>query len=82
MTDFEVPHAGHPDGAPAEDIEALRRDAARFRWLSDRFLGADFDWGGDADASGKCVLLIEVDGSVRVFGDLGATVDAAMGSAS
>lgn len=66
MTAFEVLHAGrvYPDGAPAEDIDALRRDAARYRWLRDVALYLN---GG-------------VTGAVIAYGlDIDAAIDAAMG---
>lgn len=57
----------------AVEIERLKKDAARFKWLSDRFLGADFEWGEPSTQ----VLLIKFDG-VSVWGDLGITIDAAL----
>jgi len=67
-------HQGIPQGVEA-------RNAARFRWLSEHFLGADFDWGADSESgtAGTPVLLIQI-GSALVYGDLGLTVDEAMGA--
>jgi hypothetical protein len=71
--------AAAPQGIP-QGVEA--RNAARFRWLSEHFLGADFDWGADSESgtAGTPVLLIQI-GSALVYGDLGLTVDEAMGAA-
>jgi hypothetical protein len=57
------------------------RDAARYRWLRDNFMGADFQWGRSDDGGddGTPVLLVKFDGK-DVWGDLDLTVDAAMGS--
>lgn len=60
----------------AEPAEAPRKDAERYAWLKDRFLGADFNWGDQ----GKSVLLIEFDGE-KVWGSLDLTVDAAIDAA-
>lgn len=49
--------------------------AARYRWMRDRFLGADFNW----NESGKQVLLIEFSGG-PVSGCLDSTLESAMAS--
>ena len=56
---------------PASSSDA--QDARRYRWVSDRFLGADFDW----NSTGSQVLLIKFDG-VDVYGKLDLTVDTAL----
>lgn len=53
--------------------DALKADAARYRWLRDRFLGADFNW----NEMGKQVLMIEWPGG-SVNGDLDTTLATAM----
>lgn len=74
MTAFEVLHAGrvYPDGAPAEDIDALRRDAARYRWLRDVAL---YLKGGVT--GGVCVH--EFIAPIAYGPDIDAAIDAAMG---
>jgi hypothetical protein len=52
-------------------------DAARYRWLAERFFGADFAWGSDDENPGCQMLLIQWPGG-PVWGDLALTVDAAM----
>jgi hypothetical protein len=80
----ELPKVGEPESVwttvmcddireAADEIEQLRADAARYRWLKDRFLGADFDW----DEAGGQILMIEWSGGA-VWGCLDLTVDAAM----
>lgn len=56
------------------EIERLEKDAARFKWLSDRFIGADFEWGEHQTP----VLLIGIGNAKVVWGDLGITIDAAL----
>lgn len=63
---------------PLERVEAYEkwgedmRDAARYRWLRDRLLGADFDWQGTQ------ALVFEMPQGARVSASCDATVDAAM----
>ncbi len=62
----------------ADRIAELEKDAARYRWLADRFVGADFAWGGDDDGNpGAQMLLIRWPGG-SVWGDLTMTIDAAL----
>ena len=49
-------------------------DARRYRWLRDRFSGADFDW----NRSGVCMLLAQAPNDIQVWGSLDLTVDAAL----
>jgi len=53
--------------------DALTADAARYWWMRDRFLGADFNW----NEMGKQVLMIEWPGG-SVNGDLDTTLATAM----
>jgi hypothetical protein len=70
----------------ARDIRALLdahasalRDAARYRWLEQRFLGADFRWGADEESGDEgCQTLIFKWPGNPVWGDLSMTLDAAM----
>ena len=55
----------------AAELEKAREDARRYRWLSDRFLGADFEWGEPA----RPVLLIDLSPGGIVYGDLSLTID-------
>jgi hypothetical protein len=56
----------------AENAE-LRKDAARYRWLRDKLLGADFAWGEPP----TCVWVFETDAPISA--NLDAAIDAAMG---
>jgi hypothetical protein len=53
------------------------QDAARYRFLRDRLLAADFDW----NESGECVLVFRWPSTARVSADCDATVDEAMSTA-
>lgn len=63
------------DAAPTD-----AQDAERYRWLSDRFIGCDFDWMPSAEnaGDGKSVLCFEIGRDCRVWGDAGMTIDAAI----
>lgn len=55
------------------------RDAARYRWLEQRFLGADFRWNADVDSGeGGCQALVFKWPGGKVWGDLSATLEAAL----
>lgn len=56
--------------------EATARDAARYRWLRDRLLAADFAWGDPP----RPVLVFEWPRDVGVGGDCDKNIDAAMQS--
>jgi hypothetical protein len=56
------------------EMDALRRDAERYRWLSVRLLAADFDYNGE----GVEALVFELPGNTAVSADCDATIDAAM----
>lgn len=62
--------------AQAMRLDAAERDAARYRWLRDRFIGADFDW----NESGQSALLFRLDQGSKVWGDSDMTIDAAIAS--
>ena len=53
--------------------DVLVAAAARYLWMYDRFIGADFDW----NESGTQVLVIEWPGG-PVYGDLDITIEGAM----
>jgi hypothetical protein len=59
-------------------LAVAEADAKRYRWLRDRFIGADFAWNADFDNgdTGTSVLLLKFDGGV--YGCLDLTIDAAM----
>jgi hypothetical protein len=60
------------------ELEGAAKNAERYQWLRDRFIGADFAWGSEEPGqAGTQVLLIQLPGG-PVFGDLDATVDAAL----
>jgi hypothetical protein len=53
---------------------AQARDAARYRFLRERLLGADFDW----QESGKSAVVFEWPDGASISADCDASVDAAM----
>lgn len=84
---LEVLNAMAP-AAPIEEGKAKHEpvDAARFRWLSERFTGYDFYWGGKPDADteegeGKCVILFECGMGFKGGRDFAAGIDAALAGA-
>lgn len=61
------------------EVGGLELDAKRYRWLADRFLGADFDWGGDEDTGQRgCQALVFTWPGGKVWSDLAMTLDAAL----
>ncbi len=52
-----------------------RKDALRYRWLRERLLSADFDYGGE----GVAALVFELPAGSAVSADCDATIDGAMG---
>ena len=52
----------------------LEKDAARYRWLKNRLLGADFNWN-ETDLS---VLVFEFPRDVGIGGNCDKNIDAAM----
>ena len=64
---------GH-DGDCCKDREELERDAARYRWLKERFFGADFDW----NKSGSCAIVFEWPEGSRISADLNKSIDDVM----
>jgi hypothetical protein len=60
-------------GASNERADA-EKDAARYRWLAARFLGADFDW----NEQGVQVLCFEMSNGMRISADIDASIDAAI----
>ena len=57
-----------------EEVQALRKDAERYRWLAARLLAADFDYNGE----GVQALVFELPAGCTVSADCNATIDAAM----
>lgn len=55
---------------PTED----EKDAARYRWLRERLMAADFDW----QESGECALVFAWPKDCAVSGNCDATIDGAM----
>ena len=52
----------------------LVNDAARYRWLRERLMAADFDW----QERGECALVFVWPKDCAVSGNCDATIDAAM----
>ena len=64
----------NPAESPQDDIA----DAARYRWLRDRLLAADFDYAGE----GVTALVFELPPRCAVSADCDATIDEAMKAAA
>ena len=60
-----------------ERLEPVFRNAARYQWLADRMLSADFDW----NESGIQALVFEMPTGFFACADCDATIDAAMAAA-
>ena len=58
-------------------LREAERDAARYRWLRSRLVGASFDWGEE----GTTVLAFEMPPSLSIGADCDRNIDAAMLSA-
>lgn len=56
------------------EVESLRADAGRYRWLSERLLAADFDYNGE----GVTALVFEMPPRTEVSADCSDTIDAAI----
>ncbi|MBU9563068.1 hypothetical protein KTE54_20525 [Burkholderia multivorans] len=62
--------------AALEAAAADKRDAERYRWMAERFLGADFEWGRGEDGYGGIpALIIELPEKAKVWGCLDLTID-------
>ena len=58
-------------------LREAERDAARYRWLRSRLVGASFDW----DEEGTTVLAFEMPPSLSIGADCDRNIDAAMQAA-
>lgn len=56
------------------ECEKLRKDAERYRWLSQRLVGASFDW----DDEGMTILAFEMPDGVSIGADCDKNIDTAM----
>ena len=56
------------------DLDAMRAKAARYDYLSDRFVGADFDW----NESGLQALVFKVEPGTQVWATADKTIDGAI----
>ena len=56
------------------DLDAVRVKAARYDYLSERLVGADFDW----NESGVQVLVFKVEPGTQVWATADKTIDGAM----
>jgi hypothetical protein len=57
-----------------DECMALRKDAARYRWLRGHLIGADFDW----NESGASTLVFEMPKALRISANCDKTIDDAM----
>ncbi|MBU9308326.1 hypothetical protein [Burkholderia multivorans] len=66
--------------ALCDRLEAAEKDARRYRWMADRFIGADFKWGRDEDGyEGVPALIIVLPDNAKVWGSLDLTIDDQLG---
>lgn len=56
------------------DLDAMRAKAARYDYLSERFVGADFDW----NESGLQTLVFKVEHGTQVWATADKTIDGAI----
>lgn len=56
------------------ELERLRKDAERYRWLSKRMVGAHFNF----DDEGMCVLAFQMPGTIHISASCDRNVDMAM----
>lgn len=56
------------------EVQALRKDADRYRWLKEKMLGIDFDW----QEAGITALSFEMPAGCAYGGDCDQNIDAAM----
>lgn len=56
------------------DLDGMRAKAARYDYLSERFVGADFDW----NESGLQTLVFEVEPGTQVWATADKTIDTAI----
>ena len=63
--------------APAQPLTDEQKDAARYRWLKPRMMGADFDW----NESGACALVFEWPRDVQIGADCDRNIDSAIEAA-
>jgi len=66
QTDFAIKNANERD--------ALKADAERYRWLKQRLLCADFSYGDSSEACNA--LVFEMPEDMRVSADLDSSIDA------
>ena len=65
------------EGRASKPLTDEQKDAARYRWLKARLMGADFDW----NESGACALVFEWPEDVPVGVDCDQNIDAAIEAA-
>lgn len=56
------------------EVDALKKDAERYRWLRQRMVGASFDW----DDEGMVVLAFEMPAGLSIGADCDKNIDAAL----
>lgn len=77
-SEFPLNADGEPDvGNVHANIRAMKKDAERYRWLNERYIGFDFGWSADENGdNGKQVLCFEMDNGMRISADIDASIDA------
>lgn len=77
-SEFPLNADGEPDvGNIHANIRAMKKDAERYRWLRERYIGFDFGWNADENGdNGKQVLFFEMDNGMRISADIDASIDA------
>lgn len=56
------------------DLDAMRAKATRYDYLSERFVGADFDW----NESGESMLVFKIEDGTQVWATADETIDGAI----
>lgn len=69
---------GIQQAKPSEPLTDDQKDAARYRWLKARLMGADFDW----NESGACALVFEWPKDMPVGADCDQNIDTAIEAAN
>ena len=73
-----IQRISYAQGLEDRTDDPTKEDAARWRWIAPRFVGADFDW----NEQGVSVLCFEIEKSFRISSDIDECVDVAIAASS
>lgn len=79
--DFDEESLRSPEPIYSSSSIEVTVDAARYRWLKERFTGYDFYWGGTPpydEEKGKCVIVFECGENFNAGRDFEKAIDAAL----